>query len=525
MSRRTETPSQDPAHLLALAADFDSLIGVTTLAPQAPKVARSAGAEPPLGNKRKNIGSGGGAKVDPVQQARAEAAARKKRTRQLLRELAADQRTAASIYRSMVPEGEKAAGRGVCLCGWTKILGQTVELYRAEGNDGGRAFYKGLSKCGLRWVCPICTRVASEKARGNLNDALAASREAGFVPILVTLTARHHKRMPLADFWQRLSTAEQQLKDLQAWRRMNGKKGRMVGFAKAVEATHGKNGWHPHFHLLLVMRADSEAEAIEAAQWIRKAWLDQLEGVGLDGTSPAAVRRAFDVQGAAGAGSYVTKWGAAEELALSGAKTGRGGGRSPWQLLRDARKAEVERDRRQAAALWWEFIQVFKGTHQLRLSSRLKALIAAHKEKHPADEYERPQAHPVFRFTDPDWEIGRWRRTMMREAAEDASMDLAREAVLAVLLGDRRDQDELMSNEEDPLVLVDDDTCDADTPPPPADCTFSKQQSAPAGLVTISADDAVEDRPDDQLHHDVVQDRHKGVQHRISDVGKGSFSP
>ena len=420
--------------------------------------ARRAKGGSPLGNKRKNIGSNVSAKDDPVQQARAKAAAQKKRTRQLLRELAADQRTAASIYRSMVPEGEKAAGRGVCLCGWTKIAGQKVELHRAEGEDGSHAFYKGLSKCGLRWVCPICTRAASEKARANLNDALAAAREAGFVPVLVTLTARHHKRMPLVDFWKRLSTAEQQLKDLQAWRRMNGKKGRMVGFAKAVEATHGRHGWHPHFHLLMVMRANSEAEAIEEVQWIREAWLEQLEGVGLDGTSPAAVRRAFDVQGAAQAGSYVTKWGAAEELSLSGAKTGRGGGRTPWQLLRDARTAEAERDRRQAAALWWEFVQTFKGVHQLRLSPSLKALIAAHKEKQPpADEDERPEAHPVFCFKDPDWEIGRWRRTMMREAAEDAPLDLVREAVLAVLLGDRRDQDELMLNDDDPGSLVEDD--------------------------------------------------------------------
>jgi hypothetical protein len=415
-----------------------------------------ARAEGALGKKRKNIGSGGGAKGDPVQQAHAKAAGQKKRTRQLLRELAADQRTAANIYRSMVPEGEKAAGRGVCLCGWTKITGQKIELHRTEGKDGARAFYKGLAKCGLRWVCPICTRAASEKARESLNDALAAARDAGFVPVLVTLTARHHARMPLADFWQRLSTAEQQLKDVQAWRRMKSRNGSMVGFAKAVEATHGRNGWHPHFHLLMVMRADNEAEAIEAVQWIREAWLEQLEGVGLDGTSPAAIRRAFDVQGAAQAGSYVTKWGAAEELALSGAKTGRGGGRTPWQLLRDARTAEEERDRRRSAALWWEFVQVFKGTHQVRLSPSLKALIERHKEDHPPAEEDRPEAHPVFGFTDLEWEVGRWRRIRMREAAEDVPVELAREAVLSALISDHCDHYDLLSAQDDPGSLVED---------------------------------------------------------------------
>lgn len=415
-------------------------------------------AEAPLGSKRKNVGSQGGGKSDPAQLAKAEAEAKKKRTRQLMRELAADQRTAASIYRSMVPEGQKAAGRGVCLCGWTKIAGKTVELHRAENKDGVRAFYTGLGKCGLRWVCPICTRVASEKARETLNDALAAARNSGFVPVLITLTARHHVGMGLQDFWSRLSTAEKQLKDIQGWRRMKARNGPMVGFAKAIEATHGRNGWHPHFHLLMVMRADSELEAIESVQWIREAWLEQLEGVGLDGRSPAARRRAFDAQGAAQAGSYVTKWGAAEELALSGAKAGRDGGRTPWQLLRDARTAEEEPDRRRAAALWWEFVQVFKGAHQVRLSPSLKALVADYREDHPpAEDEDRLEAQPVFGFTDPEWEVGRWRRTMMREAVEDASADQARDAVLAALLSDRCDRDDLLPVEEDPGVLVEDE--------------------------------------------------------------------
>ena len=426
--------------------------------PKASGEAARPGAEAPLGNKRKNVGSQSGGKSSLAQQAKAKAAAKKKRIRQLMRELAADQRTAASIYRNMVPEGEKAAGRGVCLCGWTKIAGKTVELYRAESKDGARAFYKGLAKCGLRWVCPLCTRAASEKARETLNDALAAAREHGFVPVLITLTARHHAGMSLADFWDRLSTAEKQLKDVQGWRRMKALNGPMVGFAKAIEATHGRNGWHPHFHLLMVMRADSEAEAIEAVQWIREAWLEQLEGVGLDGRSPAALRRAFDVQGAAEAGSYVTKWGAAEELALSNAKTGRSGGRTPWQLLRDARTAEVEQDRRRAAALWWEFVQVFKGAHQVRLSPSLKALVADYREDHPpAEDEDRPEVQPVFGFSDLEWEVGRWRRTMMREAVEDVPVDQAREAVLAALLSDRCDRDDLLPIEEDPGALVEDD--------------------------------------------------------------------
>ena len=62
---------------------------------------------------------------------------------------------------------------------------------------------------------------------------------------------------------------------------------------------------------------------------LREPWLASLRAEGLDGSGAA-----FQVQGATAAGNYVGKWGAAEELALSGKKSGRAG-RSPFQLLAD----------------------------------------------------------------------------------------------------------------------------------------------------------------------------------------------
>ena len=55
------------------------------------------------------------------------------------------------------------------------------------------------------------------------------------------------------------------------------------------------------------------------------------------------------------------------------------------------------------------------------------------------------------------------------------------------------------------------------TPPPPADCAFLTAIRQ-AELVAVRADDIGEDRENDQLNHDVVQDRREGVQHRISEM-------
>ena len=50
---------------------------------------------------------------------------------------------------------------------------------------------------------------------------------------------------------------------------------------------------------------------------LRGAWLSALAAEGLDGNGAA-----FDVRGAAVAGDYVSKWGAADELVMGAAKTG-----------------------------------------------------------------------------------------------------------------------------------------------------------------------------------------------------------
>lgn len=59
------------------------------------------------------------------------------------------------------------------------------------------------------------------------------------------------------------------------------------------------------------------------------------------------------------------------------------------------------------------------------------------------------------------------------------------------------------------------------TPSPLAACMFLKLRSRERGLAAVGADDHVEDRKDDQLHGDVMHDRQKGVQHRISSDEKG----
>jgi hypothetical protein len=178
---------------------------------------------------------------------------------------------------------------------------------------------------------------------------------------MLTLTARHGLADDLGELLGGLKDAKQRLHRHRAWAAI---KGRVAGSVTATEVTHGRAGWHPHLHMIVLVRADDEAEAVAIGEGLQAAWLASLRGAGLDGTGAG-----YRVQGAAQAGGYVAKWGAGEEMTLAGAKAARKGGRTPAQLLADA----VDAGDREAGALWRDYADTFHGRRQLVWSRGLKA--------------------------------------------------------------------------------------------------------------------------------------------------------
>ncbi len=447
---------------VACYAPFDMSSGGSKASNHALEEARQGRAEgrgeAALGNKRQNVD-----------------ASKESTAKKLRRERWADQRQAANIYRRQAEQMgvslKEIKGRGVTLCGWTQIANQGgSRLMLADPGDDGaaRAFWTGIQKCTSGWVCPVCTHAKSEESRVSLNLGLAAARRLGLSPVMMTLTARHDKGMALRDFWAALSEAEQELKRSRPWKALNAKatkkRGpgpmRKGGFAKAVEVTHSEGaGWHPHPHVICLLDLP-EDRAIAAMETLRDEWLHQLNRVGLDGSSAAARKHAFQVQGAAAAGNYVTKWGAAEEMTGQAKKEGKKESRTMWQLLRDARTGDTETKRVQAERLWFEAAQAMVGVHQLRMSPAFKALVEEERERAEVEVEKEEQAEAVQVWgcglvrNDPTWEHVRWKRLRAIEAAEKAGLADARGAVLDVVTSARMDSDDL---EYDPGSLIDDD--------------------------------------------------------------------
>ena len=377
-----------------------------------------------------------------------------------LRDRMADQREAARLMWKNNLDGRPG---GVTFCGWTiQAMAESIEVVRVTKPDSApRSFLKGVSRCGLGWVCPVCTAAKAEIARQKINAVLSKGRRVGWKMVMITLTVQHDEYMPLEWLWDRLSAASDELRTTYPWKRLNKA---LVGSVKAVEATHGANGWHLHYHIILVFKADAvldQAEAEAMAETLRSEWMTQIRSQGLNGNE-----RAFQVQGAASAGNYLAKWGLSEELTLGHAKRGRKGQRSPWQLLRDSREGDPE-----AGRLWHAFVTAIKGTHQLRINPTLNAevkselarlkeakaeAIAAGKIK---DEPENHIEMASFDAGDDEWkETGRHRRIRMLEGAAARTRREAERAVWKARHGAETDASlfevQLIEDDEKPAAPV-----------------------------------------------------------------------
>lgn len=364
----------------------------------------SAGGGAPLGNTAKS-----------VDQIGADRAARERRAQAFRL-----QRTAAAI----LPDER------VGLCRWAVVSRQAgVDVHLTE-YDGGtvRASYAGLQTCGSVWLCPCCGRRISETRRGELNALLGWARERGLIPIMVTLTARHGIRDRLAVQLEAMKRAKQRLRQRREWRAV---KGRIAGTVTATEVTVGANGWHTHFHEILLMDAADEGEALAMLAGMDRVWRACLVGVGLSGG-----RVAWQAQGAAAAGQYVAKWGAGEELTLSSSKRGRGKGRTPIQLLADADAGDED-----AAALWRTYARAFKGRRQLVWSPGLKAAAGIDDmsdEDAAQDEAQADgEAEALLHIEHEDWTGRRgWRGARHRRARVlDAAETGGAAAAAAVVAG------------------------------------------------------------------------------------------
>lgn len=219
----------------------------------------------------------------------------------------------------------------------------------------GKHTLHGVSTCGSVWECPVCAAVLYARRASEVTQAvrLWESMNEHHRSYLLTLTLRHHQNQNLKPLRQGLANA---------WRRMNAGGNalrRAWGIRhtiRAVEVTHGDNGWHPHLHVLLMSDAPLP-EYFETDMLNKWQTAVSLE-LGLDAVPNAEHAVQLDQRSDA---TYIAKLG----LEVSGihSKESKNGNRTPWKIARDATDGDAV-----SSELWAHYCNSMKGARQLTWS-------------------------------------------------------------------------------------------------------------------------------------------------------------
>lgn len=296
--------------------------------------------------------------------------------------------------------------------------------------DGSAAWFGGLLSCNSVWACPVCAHRISLHRQSELQKAVDNAIAYGQGVQLVTYTYRHNRDMPLADSLERFTKAQRRLKSGRAYKQVCADFG-LQGEVRCLEVTHGLNGWHPHTHAITFSRhpldknttsrprlgqiasADGERERYTVGrlaplkghrlvQLKRRLFVLWYRACQREGLPLPSYRHGVDVRPAKYAADYIVKWGFAAELTRAHMKKGRDGGRSPWDLLRDASTGD-----QRAGWLFREFVAAFKGKRQLFWSRGLRARLGLGDELTDQEvmELEPAEAVEVARLTRDDWAL------------------------------------------------------------------------------------------------------------------------
>lgn len=163
-------------------------------------------------------------------------------------------------------------------------------------NTGESAKFEGLMQCGSVWTCPHCmARINANRAKA-LKRGLQSAEFLGYSASMLTLTVQHTRADLLTDLLDGLTKAYKYL--------MSGKGGmiirdllRWVGSARALEIRYGKNGFHPHFHVVILSESKlNDADRTKAQKYIAERWVKALSHVGLSASVSAGtdLRESYD---------------------------------------------------------------------------------------------------------------------------------------------------------------------------------------------------------------------------------------
>ena len=276
-----------------------------------------------------------------------------------------------SVARSMIFDSRTAK------CLRIRAYNSNVEVWKSC--EFGTAQYAGLQTCGSVWACPVCAAKIAERRRVEVLAAMTAHKAAGGCVNLLTLTTPHQRKDNLADLLAMQAKAIKAFWTDTSTRKVFAAMG-VVGQIRALEVTHGRksehdNGWHPHYHVLQFGGVGVDLARFDAAQmkdWAARLYLRWAACCVKAGLGEPSFKHGLKLHDGSKAAAYAAKWGLEDEMTKGHTKKAIHG-ETPFDFLR---AYLADKDDKQAAALFKEFAQTFKGKRQLHWSKGLKSRYA-----------------------------------------------------------------------------------------------------------------------------------------------------
>lgn len=265
--------------------------------------------------------------------------------------------------RSILPKSRTAK------CLRLRANKQDITVWKSK--EHGTASYAGLQTCGSVWSCPVCAAKIAERRRVEIIHAMDAHKAQGGLVSLLTLTTPHQRADDLAELLAKQAKALHRFWSDRGTKAVFEAMG-VLGQIRALEVTHGRNspqnnGWHPHYHVLVFHGVAGDLEAWGGVLYER--WAECCRRAGLGVPSKAHGLKLHDGSKAA---AYASKWGLEDEMTKGHTKKALHG-ETPFDFLRAFLADAADK---QAAALFREFAETFKGKRQLHWSRGLKARFA-----------------------------------------------------------------------------------------------------------------------------------------------------
>ncbi|CAM5208142.1 hypothetical protein CDEF62S_03378 [Castellaniella defragrans] len=237
----------------------------------------------------------------------------------------------------------------VCNCGVRPSKSQsgiTNDIAYAERD--GRGFISGLQTCGNPLVCPVCCLQYEEQKRADMKLLLDSIDYKRYQNIMLTLTFPHSKEDKISDLLPRLSKAVDYFNSKNKAPEIKANID-YLDFIKSFEAVYGKNGWHPHYHIIWTISRTADKKYVR--QELTAQWFKACKYAGLIDKDPTAKQLAdfkahsLDIKFHAKTSDYLAKsanasdWGIDREMTKGNRKL-RSKGLTPFQLA-DCNRSEL----------------------------------------------------------------------------------------------------------------------------------------------------------------------------------------